>query len=99
MDNTFKTALNAILRPLVRHLIGRGWTYPALNALLKEAYVAEAESYDDTPEEVTHSRISLLTGIHRKDIKRLREDAARGAEVLVARGTNLAARVIAACAT
>lgn len=75
MNTALKDALLALLRPMVRYLIGRGWTYPQLCELLKSAYVAEAEQHycQERPvARVTDSRITLLTGIHRKDVKRLR---------------------------
>ena len=45
MDRTLHTALLKILRPLVRYLIGRGWTFPVLSDLLKSIYVAEAQTH------------------------------------------------------
>lgn len=98
MDTTLKTALLSLLRPLVRHLIGRGWTYPVLAEFLKSVYVAEAQThYDDDPDTMTDSRLSLLTGIHRKDIKRLRAEL-RAASPTPAfrRDASLAVRVVAA---
>lgn len=67
-------AVSRLLRPLVRVLIAQGFTFPALSRLLKEVYVdvAEAEfALEDKPQ--TDSRINLLTGIHRKDIRTLRQ--------------------------
>ena len=75
MDNALRTALLSILRPLVRYLIGRGWTYPVLTDLLKAVYLEEAVRHysdDAGPDGMTDSRASLLTGLHRKDVKRLR---------------------------
>lgn len=98
MENVLKNTVLALLRPLVRYLIGQGWTYPALCELLKTVYVAEAEQhYNDAPAKaITDSRISLLTGIHRKDVKRLRGELARGNTAPALRkGANLAARVVA----
>lgn len=65
--------LARLLRPLVRLFIRCGITYPALCDLLREIYVNVAE-YDCTlPGKVqTDSRVSLLTGIHRKEVARLR---------------------------
>src|SRR5262245_97308 len=66
-------AVRRLLRPLVRLLIGKGVGLPLLTSLLKEVYVAVAEQ--DFPvggKKQTDSRISLLTGVHRKDVKRLR---------------------------
>lgn len=66
-------ALKRLLRPLVRLLLSFSVQYPYLANLLKLAYVEVATrefSLDDRPQ--TDSRISLLTGIHRQDVKRLR---------------------------
>src|ERR1700712_2013315 len=65
--------LARLLRPLVRLLVARGITFPALTDLLRELYVNVAE-YDFAlaGKEQTDSRVSLLTGIHRKEVRRLR---------------------------
>lgn len=70
-------ALRAVLRPLVRLLIANGVTYPALSELLKSLYVDVAQK--DFPlrgKPQTDSRISLITGVHRKDVRRLAAEAA-----------------------
>lgn len=97
MDRTLHTALLKILRPLVRYLIGRGWTFPVLSDLLKSVYVAEAQThFGDGPQSVTDSRISLLSGIHRKEVKRLRAElAVNEREPALRRDAGLAARVVA----
>jgi Family of unknown function (DUF6502) len=66
-------ALKRLLRPLVRLLLSFSVQYPYLANLLKLTYVEVATRefpLDDRPQ--TDSRISLLTGIHRQDVKRLR---------------------------
>lgn len=75
IDTTLRKTLVQLLGPLVGYLIGRGWGYGALRDLLKEIYVAEAEKQQrkGSAGEPTDSQISLVTGIHRKEIKRLRE--------------------------
>ncbi len=68
------TTLKRILRPLLRLLIARQVPYPWFMALVKSLYVeiAEAEfGFDQQPP--SDSRITFLTGIHRKEVKRLRE--------------------------
>jgi len=65
--------LARLLRPLVRLLLRFGVTFPALADLLRELYVQVAEAdfaLESKPQ--TDSRISLLTGIHRKEVRRLR---------------------------
>jgi len=70
-------ALQRLLRPLVRMLIARDITFPVLMRMLKGVYVDVAQTnFAETGKPLTDSRISLLTGVHRKDIKALRE--ARG---------------------
>jgi len=67
-------ALRALLRPLVRLLIGRGITFPMLADLLKETYVdVAAADFREAERAPSDSRITLLTGVHRKDVRRLRE--------------------------
>src|SRR5258706_10102062 len=66
-------ALRHLLRPLVRLLVARGVTYPMLAELLKETYIDVADRdfrLDAKP--ATDSRLSLLSGGHRKDVRRLR---------------------------
>jgi len=67
-------ALRRLLRPLVRLLLRHQATYPFLASQLKSIYVELAEDEFGIPGKAqTTSRVSLLTGIHRKDVKRLRE--------------------------
>lgn len=66
-------ALRRILRPLIRLLLSYSVQFPYLANLLKLTYVEVATrefSLDNKPQ--TDSRVSLLTGIHRQDVKRLR---------------------------
>lgn len=62
-----------MLRPLVRLCIRSGMTFPALAQLLRELYVNVAEhDFALEGKDQTDSRVSLLTGIHRKEVARLR---------------------------
>jgi uncharacterized protein DUF6502 len=62
-----------LLRPLVRLCIRSGMTFPALAQLLRELFVNVAEhDFALEGKEQTDSRVSLLTGIHRKEVARLR---------------------------
>ncbi len=65
--------ISRLLRPLVRLLIRRGITFPTLADLLRDLYIDVVRR--DILHEArvqTDSRISLLTGIHRKEIRRQR---------------------------
>lgn len=67
--------IRTVLRPLVHLLLRYQVTFPVLAPLLKQLYVEVAEQ--DFPlngKKQTESRLSLLTGIHRKDVKRLRNE-------------------------
>ncbi|MSO72948.1 MAG: hypothetical protein EXQ84_04990 [Rhodospirillaceae bacterium] len=69
-------AVKQLLRPLVRMLIAKSVGLPALLALLKEVYVDVAlNEFPVEGKKQTDSRVSLLTGVHRKDVKRLRGQA------------------------
>jgi hypothetical protein len=66
-------ALARLLRPLVRLLIRSGVTFPAMADLLRNLYVEVARNELLTePRARTDSRVSLLTGVHRKEIRRQR---------------------------
>jgi hypothetical protein len=72
-NDTLLKVLRQALRPLVRLLLAKGIAYPQLIDLLKGLYVDLAvRDFPVAGKEQTDSRVSLLTGIHRKDVKRLR---------------------------
>lgn len=68
-------AIRKILRPLVRLMLSFQITYPFIVNLLKSLYVEVAdEEFAVNDKRQTDSRITLLTGVHRKDVKRLRSE-------------------------
>jgi hypothetical protein len=69
-------ALRRVLRPLIRLLLSHGIRFQTFCDLVKSTYiqVAEEEFRLDSKEQ-TDSRISLLTGVHRRDVKRLRSES------------------------
>ncbi len=73
-------ALRAMLRPLVAFLIRHQIHHGYLSNLLKSLYIEVAErDFQLDEKRVTLSRLSLLTGIHRREAKRIREqDAIEG---------------------
>jgi len=89
------TALRHLLRPLVRLLVARGFTYPMLADLLKQIYVDTADrDFRLAGAPPTDSRVSLISGVHRKDVRRLRGATAPDEEAIpdtVALGAQLAA--------
>lgn len=67
----FLRALARLLKPIAKIMIAYNVTFNAAMDALKRALYDAA-----TPEngKITDSRISLLTGLHRKDVRRLREN-------------------------
>ncbi|MEO0916160.1 MAG: DUF6502 family protein, partial [Pseudomonadota bacterium] len=73
-SDMFLRALRGLLRPLVRTLISRGISAPAFYKLLKAVYVEVAKEDFQIDGKITDSRISLLTGVHRRDVKSILEN-------------------------
>lgn len=76
-----RSALFRALRPLVRLMIAVGIPFPAAAELLKRLYVDSAANdfpLDGKP--ITQSRITLLTGVHRKDVRRLHGAEGQGGD-------------------
>lgn len=67
-------ACRRLMRPLVRLMLRSGVTLPVLNDMLRTLFV-DVASHDilTEPKARTDSRLSLVTGVHRKEIRRLRE--------------------------
>lgn len=77
------SALRRIMRPLVRLMLRKGVTYTMFTDVLKEVFVDVAHREFRLDDKVpTDSRISLLTGVHRKDVRRLRSESDRSTAAL-----------------
>ena len=80
MENKLRDAVVSgiykLLRPLVQILIRNGISYPMATDVLKRVYidVASTDFKEPRKKKVSASRLSLLTGIHRKDIARLKNN-------------------------
>ncbi len=58
---------------MIKLFITYGITYPVISEILKESFVEIADNeFKLAGKQQTDSRINFLTGIHRKDVKRLR---------------------------
>lgn len=67
-------AMARVLQPLARLMIDHGLQLPSMVELLKQELVQQAAAaYALADKGSSDSRIALLTGVHRKDVKRLRE--------------------------
>lgn len=88
-------AIRMLLQPLVRLFLGYGIGLPTLVQLLKEAYVTVAErDFRIEGRKPSDSRVSVMTGVHRKDVRRLQRapDSPQQAPLSVLIGGQLVAR-------
>lgn len=91
-------ALRRLLRPLARIMLAQGITYTFISDLLKGVFVEVADKeFQLGARQQTDSRISLLTGVHRKDVKRLRNSTYddESAPSAISLGAALVARWVA----
>ncbi len=94
LPTTLIVALRRVLRPFVKLMLAKGMTYPYLVEVLKDLFVQVADrEFRIGGKPSTDSHLSLLTGIHRKDIKRLRQSACADAE-FVPQSVSLGMRLI-----
>lgn len=89
-------AVKQVLYPLARLLLAQGVTYPQLAELMKTVLVEVADrEFRIAGKPQTDSRVSLLTGVHRKDVRRLRA-APADEDSVTARSVSLGAQLVAA---
>lgn len=90
-SSLFEQAVRAILRPLVRALIAQGVTAPSFYRIIKQTYVEVAANAAGNA--ATDSQVSVMTGVHRRDVKTLRA-AETDADASVARKSSTLATVV-----
>lgn len=94
--NVLNSAFKRVFRPFVKLALSQGITYPALADMLKVTFVDVVRSdFSIEGEMPSDSRINLLTGIHRKEIRRLRESSVQSADSLPA-SVSLGAQLVGA---
>jgi Family of unknown function (DUF6502) len=68
------SAMKRVLRPFIKLMLANNLTYTFIIDVLKTLYVEVADQeFGDDGKRLTDSRISLMSGVHRKDVRRLRE--------------------------
>lgn len=75
-------AVARVLAPLVRLLIARGVTYQAAAEMLKRVYVLAGQKHfkqESAQGQATGTQLSLITGLNRKEIRRLTDEAMQSA--------------------
>ena len=87
-------AVSMLCRPLIRLLIEKGITFPQFRELMKTLYIEVAtEHFSLDDKKPSDSRIFVLTGVHRKDIKRIRQQGEQ--EDSITSSASLSAEIIA----
>jgi len=87
-------AVVRMLRPLIRLLIRHEVTHTDLNELIRQTYVEVAFNHFSIPnQEMTNSRVAVLTGLSRKEVVRM-HDALKNNEELQRQKPNRAQRVV-----
>jgi len=75
LTDILKRSVTGVLEALVRVLLRHQITYPVAIHWLKSAYVRIAErEFQIAGKRQTDSRITLLTGVHRKEVRRIRSE-------------------------
>jgi len=83
------------LRPIVRRLLASGVPFGMLEARLRELFIEVAEAdFTIAGRRQTDSRVSLVTGINRKEVRRLRAQASEPVERVPSFGRNQAAGLV-----
>lgn len=91
------TAVLRVFKPLARFLLRHGVAYPAFAAALKQVFLEAARAeLQSTGRKQTDSAVSLLSGVHRRDVRTLAGAAAAGAaSAAPEEPKNLASQVVA----
>jgi hypothetical protein len=72
-EEGLQAMLIRVLRPLVKLALASGFNFTSFSVVLRRLYIEVAESdFALANKQQTDSRISLLTGIHRKDVSKHR---------------------------
>jgi hypothetical protein len=94
LNNALGKALRNVLRPVVRLMIQNNVPIKVFIEEAKAIYVDVAqENIEKEKSKVTDSQISIMTGVHRKDVKKIREDSYK--ETGAGKKNSLAAELIA----
>ncbi|NRB41536.1 MAG: hypothetical protein HRU20_24200 [Pseudomonadales bacterium] len=71
---SIQSALIKLLKPLAKLLLRSGISYQTTSEWLRQAFVEAAiDDFEQEKQSITTSRVATITGLHRKEVKRLRE--------------------------
>lgn len=95
-SRTILAAVLRLLRPLVRLLLRHGVAYPAFAQALKQVFLdAARDELRVAGQKPTDSAVSLLSGVHRRDVRELGREAATAAAPDDEAPLSLASQVVA----
>lgn len=96
MNTTYiATAVISLMKPLVRFLLKSGIGFATFAEWAKQAYVSVAEDeFPSSTGKQSGSRIATITGLHRKEVARLRELLSSDQELYKPVTANRAQRVV-----
>ncbi len=72
LSQSISNSFSMLMKPIIRIMLRNGVTYKAFMALCKALYVEAAEEYGIRGRPANISRIAILTGLDRKEIKRIK---------------------------
>lgn len=79
VQENLRKALRMLLKPLIKLFINQGVTHGDFSDVAKDVYVEMAIRHNMEGEKINQSRIAILTGLTRKEVKNVLERA-RGSE-------------------
>ena len=95
-SSTVLAAVLRLLRPVVRLLLRHGVAYPAFAAALKQVFLQAArDELRRTGQKQTDSAVSLLSGVHRRDVRTLGRETPGDATPAPEEPLSLASQVVA----
>lgn len=95
LTNALSAAVKRLLYPLVRVMLRQGIAFGAFSDLVKQVYVeVAAEEFGLPGRKQTISRIAIITGLTRKEVKRVRQ-LPQASDASAIAHYNRAARVVA----
>lgn len=80
VKDQLKAAFALVLKPVVRLLIAQGLTHAELSEVTKEVYVEAALRYFSDGDKVNQSRVAVLTGLTRKEVRNVIDRALTAGE-------------------
>jgi len=97
IEKVLLKSISLLMRPIIRLALRNGVTFRQFSDLSKGLYVDVASTeYGVSGRDTNVSRVSLITGINRKDIKRLKDAALNGDDLVDSHSPDRVSRILSA---